>query len=100
MIFPFSHPLRIQILHTLKSGSKRFTSLKNELNVKNTGLLVHHLKPLTDCNLVFQDHRKQYSLSEKGFIVVRYFAQLVAAMHPETPITISMQPLVVLQDDD
>lgn len=100
VIFPFSHPLRIQILHTLKTGSKRFTSLKNELNVKNTGLLVHHLKPLTDSNLVFQDHRKQYALSDKGFTIIRHFAQLAAAMHPETPITISMQPLVILQDKD
>ncbi|MHA2252617.1 MAG: hypothetical protein ACXAD7_19800 [Candidatus Kariarchaeaceae archaeon] len=98
VIFPFSHPLRIQIMHALKSGNKRFTTLKNELDVKNTGLLVHHLKPLTSSNLVMQDHRKQYSLSDKGFIVARYFAQLTAAMHPEDPITVTMQPLVVLQD--
>ncbi len=98
VIFPFSHPLRIQIMHTLKSGNKRFTTLKNELKVKNTGLLVHHLKPLINSNLVIQDHRKQYSLSDKGFIVARYFAQLTAAMHPEEPITFTMQPLVVLQE--
>lgn len=99
VIFPFSHPLRIKIIHTLKSGSKRFTALKNELNVKNTGLLVHHLKPLTEGNLVIQDHRKQYSLSDKGFLVAKYFAQLSASLHPETPITVTMQPLVVLRDD-
>ncbi|MHA2170083.1 MAG: hypothetical protein ACXAB7_09345 [Candidatus Kariarchaeaceae archaeon] len=98
VIFPFSHPLRIQIIHSLKSGSKRFTTLKNELNVKNTGLLVHHLKPLTAASLVVQDHRKQYSLSEKGFIIARYFAQITAAMHPETPATVKVQPLVVLND--
>ncbi|MCH8906135.1 MAG: hypothetical protein IH840_03515 [Candidatus Heimdallarchaeota archaeon] len=99
VIFPFSHPLRIEIVHALKSGSKRFTTLKNELNVKNTGLLVHHLKPLTSSNLVIQDHRKQYSLSDKGFLVARYFSQLTAAMKPQEPITITMQPLVVLQDE-
>jgi predicted transcriptional regulator len=82
----------------LKSGSKRFTTLKNELNVKNTGLLVHHLKPLTAASLVVQDHRKQYSLSDKGFIIARYFAQITAAMHPETPATVKVQPLVVLND--
>ncbi|MHA2097573.1 MAG: hypothetical protein ACW99A_02720 [Candidatus Kariarchaeaceae archaeon] len=99
VIFPFSHPLRIKIIHTLKSGSKRFTALKNELKVKNTGLLVHHLKPLTESNIVVQDHRKQYSLSDRGFLIVKYFAQLSASLHPETPITVTMQPLVVLSDD-
>lgn len=98
-IFPLSHPLRIQIIHALKSGSKRFTTLKNELEVKNTGLLVHHLKPLTEAELVTQDYKKEYSLSDKGFTVARYFAQLTAAMHPDDPVTVEMQPLVVLQDD-
>lgn len=98
VIFPFSHPLRIEIVHALKSGSKRFTTLKNDLDVKNTGLLVHHLKPLTNANLVIQDHRKQYSLSDKGFLVARYFSQLFEALKPDDPITITMQPLVVLQD--
>ncbi len=97
VIFPFSHPLRIQLVHSLMEGGKRFTTLKNELNVKNTGLLVHHLKPLTEANLVIQDHRKQYSLSEKGYIVVRYFSQLTSALEP-MDINVTMQPLVVLRD--
>lgn len=100
VIFPFSHPIRIQIIHALKSGSKRFTALKNELGVKNTGLLVHHLKPLTEANIVLQDHRKQYSLSDKGFTVARYFSQLSNLLHPEEPETISIQPLVVLRNDE
>ncbi|MDH5404890.1 MAG: hypothetical protein OEZ01_01200 [Candidatus Heimdallarchaeota archaeon] len=98
VIFPFSHPLRINILHALKTGSKRFTTLKNELDVKNTGLLVHHLKPLTDAHLVVQDHRKQYSLSDKGFTVVRYFSQLFNALNPKESLVITMQPLVVFND--
>lgn len=97
VIFPFSHPLRIKIVHSLMEGGKRFTTLKNELNVKNTGLLVHHLKPLTEANLVIQDHRKQYSLSEKGYTVVRYFSQLTAAFEP-MDVNITMLPLVVLKD--
>ena len=99
VLLPFSHPLRIKIVHILKRGSKRFTALMNELNVKNTGLLVHHLKPLTGGNLVIQDHRKQYSLSDKGFLVAKYFAQLSASLNPEAPITVTMQPLVVLSDN-
>ncbi|MHA2105821.1 MAG: DUF7347 domain-containing protein [Candidatus Hodarchaeales archaeon] len=99
IIFPFSHKLRLKIVNKLKSGNMRFTDLKNELNVKNTGLLVHHLKPLTEKNLVIQDHRKQYSLSDKGFLIVKYLAQLSESLQPETPITVSLQPLVVLNDD-
>lgn len=34
IVFPLSHSLRIQIIHQLKSGTKRFTNLKNELKVK------------------------------------------------------------------
>ncbi|MCY3413265.1 MAG: hypothetical protein INQ03_16615 [Candidatus Heimdallarchaeota archaeon] len=98
IIFPFSHILRIQIIHTLKNGPKRFTALKNELEVKNTGLLVHHLKPLTEAKLIIQDHRKQYTLSEKGYMVVRYLSQLADALSPKEPIVSMVQPLVVLQD--
>ncbi len=98
VIFPFSHILRIQIIHALKSGSKRFTALKNELHVKNTGLLVHHLKPLTEAGLVVQDHRKQYSLSEKGYTVIRYLSQLNDALTPKEPLISMIQPLVVLHD--
>jgi hypothetical protein len=99
IIFPFSHPLRLKIVNKLKSGNMRFTDLKNELNVKNTGLLVHHLKPLTETNLVIQDHRKQYSLSDRGFLIVKYFAQLSKSLKPETPITVTIQPLDVLNDE-
>jgi DNA-binding HxlR family transcriptional regulator len=98
VVFPFSHPLRIQLIYALKSGSKRFTTLKEELKVKNTGLLVHHLKPLTGSGLVVQDHRKQYLLTEKGYIVAKYFAQIAAAMHPEEPTMVNVQPLIVLSD--
>lgn len=98
VIFPFSHILRLQIMHSLKSGSKRFTTLKNELDVKNTGLLVHHLKPLTEAKLVQQDHRKQYSLSEKGYLIIRYLSQLSDALNPSEPIVSMVQPLVVLQE--
>ena len=98
IIFPFSHELRIKIIHTLKNGSKRFTALKNDLGVKNTGLLVHHLKPLTQAKIVVQDHRKQYSLSEKGYLVDRYLSQLSSALQPNEPIISMLQPMVVLQD--
>ncbi len=97
IIFPFSHPIRLQIMYALKSGSKRFTLLKNELNVKNTGLLVHHLKPLTESGYVIQDHRKQYSLSEKGYTIIRYFSQLQDIFKPEE-FEITMQPFVVLRE--
>jgi DNA-binding HxlR family transcriptional regulator len=99
IISPFSHPLRLKIVNKLKSGNMRFTDLKNELNVKNTGLLVHHLKPLTETNLVIQNHRKRYSLSDRGFLIVKYFAQLSKSLQPETPITVTLQPLVVLNDE-
>lgn len=98
VIFPFAHILRIQIIYSLKNGSKRFTALKNELEVKNTGLLVHHLKPLTEAKLVTQDHRKQYSLTEKGYLVVRYFSQLSEAIKPNETMISMIQPLVVLQE--
>ena len=98
VIFPFAHILRIQIIYSLKNGSKRFTALKNELEVKNTGLLVHHLKPLTEAKLVTQDHRKQYSLTEKGYLVVRYFSQLSEAIKPNENMISMIQPLVVLHD--
>lgn len=96
VIFPLSHTLRLQIIHALKSGSKRFTALKDELEVKNTGLLVHHLKPLTESGIIHQDFQKRYALTDRGFMVARYFAQITAAMHPEeaTTVTIGAHPSV------
>ncbi|MHA2501307.1 MAG: ArsR/SmtB family transcription factor [Candidatus Kariarchaeaceae archaeon] len=95
VIFPLSHTLRLQIIHALKSGSKRFTALKDELDVKNTGLLVHHLKPLTEAGIIDQDFQKRYLLTDRGFKIARYFSQIAAAMHPqETTVTLGAQPSV------
>jgi len=104
VVFPLSHTLRLQIIHALKSGSRRFTALKDELEVKNTGLLVHHLKPLTESGIITQDFQKRYTLTDRGFMVARYFSQIAAALHPEenTTVTIGSQPsvtkLTVLND--
>ena len=90
VVFPLSHTLRLQIIHALKSGSKRFTALKDELDVKNTGLLVHHLKPLTESGIIHQDFQKRYQLTDRGFMVARYFSQIAAAMHPEDAATVTI----------
>ena len=83
IVFPLSHSLRIQIIHQLKSGTKRFTNLKNELKIKNTGLLVHHLKPLIEANIVQQDFQKRYQLTDKGLMIVKHFSKIFTGMHPE-----------------
>ena len=83
IVFPLSHSLRIKIIHQLKSGTKRFTNLKNELKVKNTGLLVHHLKPLIEANIVQQDFQKRYQLTDKGLMIVKHFSKIFTGMHPE-----------------
>lgn len=93
-ILPLSHPLRIQILHALINTTKRFTTLKKELGVKNTGLLVHHLKPLTESDLVEQTYNKQYTLTDKGASIVRFLSQVTQSLLPLKPVKMNIQPLV------
>ena len=87
-IVPLSHPLRIKIIYLLTQSSKRFTSLKDELGIKNTGLLVHHLKPLTDTDFVTQNYKKEYLLTDKGHLVARFLTQIDKSLRPENSISI------------
>jgi DNA-binding HxlR family transcriptional regulator len=82
-IFPMSHTLRIQIVHALVEGPKRFTELKDMLDVKNTGLLVHHLKPLTEAGFIAQDYKKEYNLTDRGVSVARELGKVSKLLNPE-----------------
>lgn len=83
-IVPLSHPLRIKIIHALMTSSKRFTALKKELEIKNTGLLVHHLKPLSDSGFVTQNYKKEYLLTERGHLIARFLSQIDASLRPNS----------------
>jgi DNA-binding HxlR family transcriptional regulator len=98
-VLPLSHPLRIKILHSLMNSSKRFTTLKTELDVKNTGLLVHHLKPLSECELVTQTFKKEYMLTEKGISIIKFLTQINQSITPSKPVPIQIKPLVKEEDE-
>ncbi len=87
-LVPLAHPLRVKIIYSLKESSKRFTAMKEELDIKNTGLLVHHLKPLTDAGFVTQNYKKEYLLTEKGYMVAKFLSQLDASLRPENTVSI------------
>jgi len=93
-VSPLSHPLRIKIISSLTRNSKRFTALKKELEVKNTGLLVHHLKPLTDTGIIAQYLKKEYYLTDFGHTVARLLAQAQTSFLPSTPIRVEMRPSI------
>ncbi len=93
-VSPLSHPLRIKIISSLTHSSKRFTALKKELEVKNTGLLVHHLKPLTDAGIIAQYLKKEYYLTDFGHSVARILAQAQTTFLPSTPVRVEMRPSV------
>ncbi|RMG42230.1 MAG: ArsR family transcriptional regulator [Methanobacteriota archaeon] len=87
-VVPLSHPLRIKIIHSLMNSSKRFTALKKELDIKNTGLLVHHMKPLTDAGFVTQNYKKEYLLTERGHLIARFLSQIDASLRPNSSLSL------------
>ncbi len=92
-VVPLSHPLRIKIIHALMNSSKRFTTLKKELDIKNTGLLVHHMKPLTDSGFVTQNYKKEYLLTDRGHLIARFLSQIDASLRPDSAVNIE-SPIV------
>ncbi len=94
-ISPLSHPIRVKIIYTLKEAPRRFTVLKDELEIKNTGLLVHHLKPLQDAGFVVQNYKKEYLLTEDGILVSKFLAQIDSQLRPTEPIRVNIEPVKI-----
>ena len=59
-----SHPTRVKILKLLKASPLNFSQLKNNLGIKSSGNLDHHLKKLGD--LIYLDSDGLYKISDEG----------------------------------
>lgn len=96
-IVPLAHVLRMQILHALLNTSRRFTELKDMLGVKNTGLLVHHLKPLSEAGLITQNFKKDYFLTDRGYIYAQFLSEISMNLHSTKDLVAPLNPIVSSQ---
>lgn len=70
MLAPLSHPARVSILMALEQGSRGFTEISRELDLR-TGHLQFHLRALEDVGYVRQERRGgQYAISLQGMAAV------------------------------
>lgn len=70
MIFPLSHPLRIEILRVLRSGEKNFSEISKILEIK-TGHLQFHLRLLQGEGYIKKSKsRGRYLLTPKGSVAL------------------------------
>lgn len=70
MIFPLSHPLRIDILRMLQSGEKSFSEISKNLDIK-TGHLQFHLRLLQVEGYIRKSkNRGRYLLTPKGSVAL------------------------------
>ena len=69
IIDPISNQKRLEILLAIHQGNKRFKELEEELNLQ-AGHLIYHLNPLKKSNIVTQDPKKNYLLTDKGLAML------------------------------
>lgn len=64
-----SHPTRVKILKLLEASPLNFSQLRNNLQIKSSGNLDHHLKKLKD--LIYLDSDGLYKVSDEGKEAIR-----------------------------
>ncbi|MDG6934805.1 MAG: winged helix-turn-helix transcriptional regulator [Nitrososphaerota archaeon] len=65
-----SHPIRVRILESLESGSKRFSDLKKATGIQSNGHLQFHLSKLQGLVSITEDGN--YSLTDDGREAIRF----------------------------
>ena len=72
---PLSNKQRLQILKSLASDTRTFSTLSQRTGLKG-GNLLFHIQKLVECNLILQRHeRGDYMITEKGFNLLIMLAE-------------------------
>ena len=77
---PLSNKQRLQILKSLASDTRTFSTLSQRTGLKG-GNLLFHIQKLVECNLILQRHeRGDYMITEKGFNLLIMLAEFQKLM--------------------